>query len=344
MLKLLPQKRKKVFIGPLDSGLNNELKIALEKLGYQVTTLNFVANHFNFKNDLTLGINRLGYFAAAGVVLKNFFRSFFYDIYSFRFGQSLLPWNLDLPVWKLLGKKVLMRFDGDDIRQSRGFRLTKYSRLFIENSTLPWARDFKNIVRFYWIKLWTDKITVSTPDLVKFAPGAEFLPNLVPMGEAVSSKPQKNRKITIFHAPTDRKIKGTKYIIAAVNRLKREKFPVELVIYENRPHQEIGQYFQAADIVIDQLLMGAMSVVSLEGMRYGKPVICYIRDDLRKYYPKDLPVISANSDNIYEVLQALISEKSYLAKLGKKSAVYAKKNHDPVIIAKAWDKIFQSIY
>jgi hypothetical protein len=343
MIKLLSQKRKKVFIGPLDSGLNYDLKVALEKLDYEVTTLNFVSNRFDFRNDITLGINQLSFTQAAWVVFKNFLGSFSFDVYSFRFGQSLLPWNLDLPIWKLLGKKVLMRFDGDDIRQSRGFKLTKYSRLFIENSTLPWARDIKNIIRFYWVKLWADKITVSTPDLIKFAPGAELLPNLVPMSDAVSSKPQKNRKITIFHAPTDRKIKGTKYIIAAVNRLKKEKLPVELVIYENRPHQEIGQYFQAADIVIDQLLMGAMSVVSLEGMRYGKPVICYIRDDLRKYYPKDLPVISANSDNIYEVLRALISEKTYLTKLGKKSAAYTGKYHDPAVIAKAWDKIFQSI-
>lgn len=345
MPKLSPKKRKKVFIGPLDSGLNYDLKIALEKLGYEVTTLNFVTNRFNFKNDITLGINGVGYLQAVWLVLRNFFQSFSYDIYSFRFGQSLLPWNLDLPIWKLFGKKVLMRFDGDDIRQSRGFQKTKYNRIFIKNSTLPFARDFKNILRYHWVKLWADKITVSTPDLIQFARNAKFLPNLVPSGERpAANKHRKTKILTIFHAPTDRKIKGTKYIIEAVNRLKKEKFPVDLIIYENRPHEKIGSYYQKADLVIDQLLMGAMSVVSLEGMRHGKPVICYIRDDLRKYYPKELPVISATSDNIYEVLRALVSEKIYLAKLGKKSALYAKKYHEPAVIAKAWDQIFQGLY
>src|SRR5687767_2001655 len=39
-----------------------------------------------------------------------------YDQFIFLFGFSFLPWNLDLPLLKLLGKKTLMVFCGSDSR------------------------------------------------------------------------------------------------------------------------------------------------------------------------------------------------------------------------------------
>ena len=39
-----------------------------------------------------------------------------HDVFIFLFGNTLLPLNLDLPILKLLHKKTVMRFLGDDIR------------------------------------------------------------------------------------------------------------------------------------------------------------------------------------------------------------------------------------
>lgn len=335
----------KVLLGPLDSGLNYDLKQGLLKQGFKVTTLNFVANRFAFPNDIVLKINKTNFFRASFLVLINFFKSFSYDIYHFRFGQSLLPWNMDLPLWKILGKKMIMNFDGTDIRLTHRFKKTKYNIIFSQNTPETFIQMIKKLIRYQWTKMWVDKMTVATPDLLEFAPAAELVFNIVPLSIKKNSKPiiSKNKKIKIFHAPTNKSIKGTKYIIKTVKRLQKEHYPVELIIFENKPRIEIDSYYHQADIVIDQLLMGALSTVSLEGMMYGTPVICYVRDDLRHYYPQDLPVISANSDNIYEVLKQLIDEKNNLNLIGQKGLKYVKKYHYPNVVGKKWKGIYMDL-
>ena len=59
-------------------------------------------------------------------------------------------------------------------------------------------------------------------------------------------------------------------------------------------HQGAMQHCIAADIIIDQVLIGAYGQYTVEMLYLGKPVICYIRKDLRPYYPENLPVISAS--------------------------------------------------
>lgn len=343
-------KFNRVLLGPLDSGLNFDLKMALEKRGYKVTTLNFIKRNYNFPADINLKINQVGWLMAALRVFKNFFNSFQYDIYHFRLGQSLLPWNADLSLLKLFGKKIVVNFDGDDLRRGRRFHKNKYNRLFAKNNVQePGLKYLKKILKYHWIKLWADQMTVVTPDLLEFAPSAKLVFNLVPLSikkkqTTQTPKAVSRHKITILHVPTDPKIKGTDYIIKAVKRLQREHLPVELVVFSNRPHNEIDAYYRQADIVVDQLLAGSIGLVSLEGMMYAKPVICYIREDLRHFYPKDFPLISANSDTIYEVLKELIDKKSEWLEIGLRGQNYVHKNHYPAVVAKKWDEIYQSLF
>lgn len=346
-------KFNRVLLGPLDSGLNFDLKMALEKRGYKVTTLNFIARAYNFPADINLKINQVSWLMAALRVFKNFFNSFQYDIYHFRLGQSLLPWNADLPLLKLAGKKIVVNFDGDDLRRGRRFHKNKYNRLFAQNNVQePWLKYLKKIWKYHWIKLWADQMTVVTPDLLEFAPKAKLVFNLAPlsiknkqtMQTIQNQKKRSHDKIIILHVPTDPKIKGTEYIIKAVKRLQKEHLPVELTVFANRPHSEIDSYYRNSDIVVDQLLAGSPGLVSLEGMMYAKPVICYIREDLRHFYPKDLPLISANSDTIYAVLKDLVLQKDRLSQIGLRGQNYVHKNHYPLVVAKKWDEIYQSLF
>ena len=48
-----------------------------------------------------------------------------------------------------------------------------------------------------------------------------------------------------------------------------------------------------ADLAVDQLMIGAYGTVAIETMAKGVPVVCRIRDDLRPFYPADLPIITA---------------------------------------------------
>lgn len=335
---------KKLFLGPLGSALNAEMKKRMEKEGYEVTTCCFIKTPFEFSCDINLEINKLSYFNAVASVLKNFFNSLGYDIYNFRFGQSLLPWNLDLPILKLLGKKVIMIFNGSDIRQLDRFQNDKYNRILVGNLKRKNSKfkDFRRRFRVWWVSRFSNEVVVTTPDLLQFAPNAKFIPNFAPLSTMVKPvKKELSKTILVLHIPTNRDIKGSIYVIRAVKKLQKEKLPIKLLLIEKIPHNQVASYYQKADIVVDQLLIGAYGVVSIEAMMFGKATICYIREDLRKKYPADLPIISANPDNIYEVLKDLVNHRTRIKKFGLLGPRYIKKHLSPEIIVDKWKKIYE---
>jgi hypothetical protein len=58
------------------------------------------------------------------------------DVFIFLYGQSLLPYNLDLPILKLMRKKTIMWFVGCDIRHYNwSFLKKRESRRFVMFAT-----------------------------------------------------------------------------------------------------------------------------------------------------------------------------------------------------------------
>ena len=84
---------------------------------------------------------------------------------------------------------------------------------------------------------FADAKIVSTPDLLKYAPEATWIPNSIPW-HGLDKINRDDEKIIIGHAPTDRKLKGTKYFIEAVDQIKKEYSNVEYLLIENRSHMD----------------------------------------------------------------------------------------------------------
>lgn len=334
---------KKVFLGPIDLGLNQIFKEKMLIHGYNVTTCSFVEHkNYGFQDDINLKINKVNICVAALRVLVNFFKSLNYDFYHFKFGQSLLPFNLDLPLLRLMGKKIIMSWHGQDLRQWDRFQADPYNKILSQKIGFSQFNEWRKRCRFNFIKLFVQKMTVSTPDLLEFAPQALFVPEMAPLNRILSSKlkaQDSKTGIVIFHAPSNRAIKGTEYVIKAVDRLKSEGEKVKLVLSENLSAQQIADSYQNTDLVIDQLLIGTYGVVAVEAMLSQKPVICYIREDLKDKYPADLPIINANPDNIYDILKATI-KRTDLIKLGEKSFKFILNFHSPEKLAQKWAKIY----
>lgn len=340
--------KKGIFVGPIDAGTNESFKKMMEENGFFVTTCGIFASKFQFKNDINFGIipeeSRFKkIIKASRAVIKIFLKLGNYDVFHFRSGITLLPLNFDLIILKNFHKKIIMQYEGSDLRQADRLPNNPSAQLLAKNLSSNRYQSFKKRLKFRWIKLWADKIIVSTPDLLGLAPGAEFVQNFLTDENPFNSKETKNKKVFILHAPTKPKLKGTKFLLKAVNRLKREKYPVELLLLQNVPHDRVFGYYEKADIVLDQLLIGAYGVVSIEGMKYGKPCVCYIREDLRKFYPSNLPIISADPKNCYFVLKKLIEDKTLREGIGKESFLYFKKFHSQKVLSKKWLKIYQNL-
>ena len=271
------------------------------------------------------------------VRLRNFPRFLNFEIYHFHYGRTLIFGFLDLPILKLLGKKVVFEYHGSDIRNPFGFAnsisFTKKIGLLVKQASLK-------IVS----RLFVDAEVVTTPDLLEYAPSANFIPVAVE-DHWLSSQfriPGKNGKILIVHAPTDRAVKGSDYVVSAVNQLQKEGLPVELDLVEGVLPEEVRKRFEKADIAVDQLLIGWYGLFAVEMMALGKPVVCYIRDDLKKY-ASDLPIVPANTETLVEVLRKLVQDVKMRKTLGRRGLQFVREFHGSDVVAMRFIELYKKL-
>ena len=120
--------------------------------------------------------------------------------------------------------------------------------------------------------------------------------------------------VVIAHAPTNRLIKGTHHVVAAVERLRQELPRVELRTIDKRPWAEMPEFLSECDILVDQVMMGWYGLLAIEGMAEGKAVVSYLREDFRATLP-ELPVVSAEPGTLFEVLRELNPRRMVAADL-----------------------------
>src|SRR5438067_5033194 len=97
---------------------------------------------------------------------------------------------------------------------------------------------------------------------------------------------------------------------------------------EGVPHDQVAEFCGQADIAVDQLMIGAYGTVAIEMMAKGVPVVCRIRDDVRQYYPDDLPIVSADRHTVYDVLENLLNQPETWAELGRRGIEYVSREHE----------------
>lgn len=315
---------------------------AQRELGYYSWSCSFSNNWFNYKSDQCLNLEKINNKYLRIFRMSQFFLNSIlkYDVFHFYFGNTLLPRYYDLPILKRMNKKVIMHYGGSEIRQkSIAVRKNKFARVKV--------KDEKEIR--HRILTVSKYITTAIVDYELHECIQGYFKKVVIIRQAINIQdykpaiPSLCKKIPlIVHVPSDKRIKGTEYVVKAINKLKEEyNFKFKLVHGLN--HKEAKNIYKKADIIIDQLLIGAHGVFSVEAMAMGKPVICYIREDLKNKYPKELPIISANPDTIYNVLKVLIEDAKLRHELGEKGRAYVEKYHDARKIAGELIKVYESL-
>jgi len=136
-----------------------------------------------------------------------------------------------------------------------------------------------------------------------------------------------NKRIKIVHSPSDDGVKGTKYVIEAIEKLREEGIDFEFELIRNKPNYYVINTIKNSDIVIDQVVLGYYALLSIEAMALGKTVVCYIKDKLYDYLP-DIPIVNLNPDNLAEGLKGLITDRNKLISYGKLGRAFVEKYHD----------------
>jgi len=146
----------------------------------------------------------------------------------------------------------------------------------------------------------------------------------------------------IVHPVTARNAKGTDFILQAVSRLQK-KYSFRFLLLEDVPRKKMIEKLSNADIVIDQLILGAFGTIALEGMALGKPVICYISDNLKAKLEPTCPLVNANPDTIYEAIETLLSDCESRNRIGKESRMYVETFHDADKVAYQLKEIYEQL-
>ena len=154
----------------------------------------------------------------------------------------------------------------------------------------------------------------------------------------------KNNKLTICHAPTNRYLKGTEYVLKAVDELK-DRFDFDFLLIENKPHAEVLKTKeQKCDVLIDQLTdLGGFGygMNSMEALSMGIPCITFINPRYEEFL-KVHPFLNANKSNIKEVLMKILIDPEILLKKGDESREWVTKEHNYLNVSKFMiDKIKQ---
>lgn len=355
----------RVLHAPTTVGGNPPALSGAEKiLGLDSYCVAITQNYLNFKVDLTLsdGNKALSYFRR---LWWTFFGILKFDVIHYNFGSSFFPSGtneakspllkflklffspfelLDVKLAHISRKVIFVTYQGDDARQG-DYCKKNYKIHFVNEVEAGYYTEETDKTKRKKIQIfdkYADAIYALNPDLLNVLPSrARFLPYaIVDLKDWSFLGTQKGSSFVphVIHAPTHREVKGTKYILSAVERLKNEGLQFDFTLVSGLENKEARKIYEKADILIDQLLAGFYGGLSVELMALGKPVICYLREEDLIHLPEEmrleLPIINAEPDTVYNVLKSIIiDKKSELHELGMRSRKFVENWHDPLKIA-----------
>lgn len=334
-------RRDRVLHIPADVGGHAiGLSRAEQKLGFQSHAVLFQTGPFGYVADGNLHLETANAVSA-------FFRRFFYffrvvtqyDIFHFYFGESIVPFNLDLPLLKLLRKKMFFTFQGCDIRLHTSHGVWKGQSFTIQHDCVcNQTSDVRKRIRVWFIHLFATKSFILNPDLFLSSPTSEYLPYAHLDVHAIVPKhfnSMDHESLVIVHAPSNRALKGTRFIEQSVANLRHRDQNIELVILEHRKQSEIINLCRNADVAIDQLLIGWYGAFAVEMMALGIPVICFLDQRFAHVVPSyhAIPIINADAGSLEDILGNMLHDRSSLRTVGAECRKYVLATHDPLRIA-----------
>ena len=142
------------------------------------------------------------------------------------------------------------------------------------------------------------------------------------------------KEFRIVHAPSNTGVKGTSHIEAAIEHLKRLGFSINYTRLQNMPHSRVLEQLSKADLIIDQLLIGAPGVLTLEGWSMGKPVACYFSQEVLQDYPV-CPVLNVKPDTLMDQLADLIKNEGRRKEIAAAGALVFERFHSTAT-AQVW--------
>ena len=272
------------------------------------------------------------------------------DVVHWHYGPAL-PGAFDLKAAQMLGKKRFVEFWGSDIRNPEIERADNawYGAAFNDPGFECRSESAANSIRTQSLFSKSGVTAlIPSPGMALYV-DRELFPSFHRTAQRVpvtDYQPVFPSEITarplVVHAPTAPVCKGTRHILAALERL-RSRFNFDFKLITGMPRQEAGEWIRRCDVFVDQLIAGEYGLAAVEAMALGKPVICFIKPSLLTDYPAGIPIRNANPDTVEEVLAQLLSDGSLRRRSGEEGRAWVEAHHDARKIARHLLELYQVI-
>ncbi|MGQ3887472.1 glycosyltransferase [Legionella sp. CNM-1927-20] len=347
-------RRPKILLAPMNiANMPMQVVTKLKDLDYNIEQVQYTmgeGHNLGYALDKEIDVRKYGGRVKAHCSILEDYIERGFDI--FHFWNKSLFYNVnltamsgfDIPLLKARDKKIIFRFTGFDLRTpSKDMEFNPYS---------PYRYGYQNrvpetlILKFNdFLHEYVDQFVVPDPELQQFCPTAKIVPRALDLKEWNFIGIKRKVKPLIVHAPTEPVCKGTSFILRAIDDLKDEGLDFEFKLIKNMHHLEAQQWYREADIIIDQILIGATGVLSLEAMAIGKPVVLNLREDLfSKYYKCELPIINANPDNINKQLKTIIQDYEWRKHLSNSGRLLVEKFHNIDLVINDYISMYENVF
>ncbi|MBE2184999.1 MAG: hypothetical protein IAE89_16330 [Anaerolineae bacterium] len=271
------------------------------------------------------------------------------DIIHWYSGKPALPLGLDLLLVRLLRIPRLVEWQGTDIRIPEiEFADNPYYAAVYEANYENRGKESEVISRNRQRRFAKAGFACAAPvGMLQYVqkdlfPEVHIVPQRMVMADYAPIYPNRDKQIPlVVHSPSARGIKGTEYVLKAVERVQANH-PLDFQLLYGLARKDALQLMAEADIVLDQFVLGDRGMVALEAMAMGKPVICYVKPSLAALYPES-PIINATPETLPEMLEMLVRDAQLRHELGEQGRAYMEKYYDLATITNELLRVYDQV-
>jgi hypothetical protein len=241
---------------------------------------------------------------------------------------------------QLLGRRGVrgaLMFHGSDIRPPARHAVEEEWSPFRDHEGPIWALDETAEANARLAASSGLPSFVSTPDLLRWLPGATWCPVVVdparwrdacdPAFDAGIS----TRRPIVAHAPSQGWLKGTNRIEPTLHRLAAEGL-IDYRRIVDVPHSSMPAFYAEADIVLDQFLLGSYGVAACEAMASGRLVIGHVdalaRATVSERTGLSLPVHEATVGTLESEIRRIVGQPELFAAARAAGPAFVEAVHD----------------
>jgi glycosyltransferase involved in cell wall biosynthesis len=307
---------------------------ALRALGHEAEVWEYDANPFGFEVDRTIPLDRE---AQDPAVFWQTFQEAIerFDILHFHFARSLFPnqWGglppfWDLPIYRILGKRVFATWHGSDCRLM-GIHLERNPWSYFRFSDIR-PDDDRTAKVLEVFRTYADGQFVTAPDYLDYVPDAEVLGRLIDLAEWPEQAPTQRDVPVVLHVPSRRGTKGTEMLLPIVERLKADGLDFDFRLLEGVPHSEARRAIAEADVVVDNLISGDYELVSIEAMAVSRVAVANVAAPSAAAFP-GAPVWSLDPDTAADRLRTIIGDVALRRDLAARGREHVARHHDAAV-------------